>query len=43
VVPVPQKDRSDWMAFVLILFVFAALCAALLTIGNFPVPYLSHH
>ena len=39
----PQKDRSDWMAFVLVLFVFVALCAALLTIGNFPVPYVGSH
>jgi uncharacterized membrane protein YhaH (DUF805 family) len=34
VMPMPDRDRSDWMAFVLVVLVFAALLAGLLVIGT---------
>jgi hypothetical protein len=29
----PQKDRTDWLALLLVLLIFAILMAALLSVG----------
>jgi hypothetical protein len=39
---VHQKDRTDWMAFVLIVLVFAGLLAGILAIGtDLELPFLN--
>lgn len=30
----PQKDRTDWLAFLLVLLIFAALLAALMSVAT---------
>lgn len=39
--PVHQKDRTDWLAALVITLVFAALLVALLSLGlGVPVPFI---
>jgi hypothetical protein len=41
--PVHQKDRTDWLAALVIALVFAALMVALLSLGlGVSVPFFDH-
>ena len=41
VMPVHQKDRTDWLAAFIMLLVFAALMVALLSLGlGVPIPFI---